>query len=43
MGVLSKAGKCCSKPSTMQFAMMVARIKYSNGVMVLRKESMGYK
>ncbi len=36
IGVLSKAGRCCSKASTMQFAIMVARIMYSNGVKVLR-------
>lgn len=36
IGVLSKAGRCCSKASTMQFAIMVARIMYSNGVRMLR-------
>lgn len=32
MGVLSAAGRCCSRANTMQLAMMVARIMYSNGV-----------
>lgn len=36
IGVLSEAGRCCSKASTMQFAIIVARIMYSNGVRVLR-------
>lgn len=36
MGVLSEAGRCCSRASTMQFAIMVARIMYSNGVKMLR-------
>lgn len=37
IGVLSEAGRCCSKASTMQFAIIVAKIMYSNGVTVLRK------
>ena len=36
MGVLSLAGRCCSSASTIQLAMMVARIMYSNGVRRLR-------
>lgn len=32
MGVLSSSGRCCSRASTMQLAMMVARIIYSKGV-----------
>lgn len=32
MGVLSSSGRCCSRASTMQLAMMVARIMYSKGV-----------
>jgi len=32
MGVLSSSGRCCSKARTMQLAIMVARIMYSNGV-----------
>jgi len=37
MGVLSMAGRCCSRASTMQLAMMVVRIRYSNGVDKSRK------
>lgn len=36
MGVLSPSGRCCSSASTIQLAMMVARIMYSNGVRGLR-------
>lgn len=36
MGVLSPSGRCCSSASTMQLAMIVARIMYSNGVRGLR-------
>lgn len=36
MGVLSPSGRCCSRASTIQLAMMVARIMYSNGVRGLR-------
>ena len=32
MGVLSSPGRCCSSARTTQFAVMVARIMYSNGV-----------
>lgn len=32
IGVLSSSGRCCSRAKTMQLAMMVARIMYSNGV-----------
>ena len=32
IGVLSSPGRCCSRAKTMQLAMMVARIMYSNGV-----------
>lgn len=32
IGVLSSSGRCCSRASTMQLAMMVARIMYSKGV-----------
>lgn len=32
MGVLSLAGRCCSRARTMQLAIIVARIMYSNGV-----------
>lgn len=39
IGVLSKAGRCCSKASTMQFAIIVARIMYSNGVRESRKSN----
>lgn len=31
-GVLSPTGKCCSRASTMQLAMMVVKIIHSNGV-----------
>ncbi len=31
-GVLSPSGKCCSRASTMQLAMMVVKIIHSNGV-----------
>lgn len=36
MGVLSLAGRCCSRAKTMQLAIIVARIMYSNGVWGLR-------
>lgn len=36
MGVLSLAGRCCSRAKTMQLAIIVARIMYSNGVWELR-------
>lgn len=39
MGVLSMAGRCCSRASTMQLAMMVVRIRYSNGVDKSRKNA----
>lgn len=32
IGVLSSSGRCCSRARTMQLAMMVASIIYSNGV-----------
>lgn len=32
IGVLSSSGRCCSRAKTMQLAMMVAKIMYSNGV-----------
>lgn len=32
IGVLSPSGKCCSRASTIQLAMIVAKIMYSNGV-----------
>lgn len=32
IGVLSSSGRCCSRARTMQLAMIVARIMYSNGV-----------
>lgn len=32
MGVLSSPGRCCSRAKTIQLAMMVVRIMYSNGV-----------
>lgn len=36
MGVLSLAGRCCSRARTMQLAIIVARIMYSNRVWGLR-------
>lgn len=38
MGVLSSPGRCCSRARTIQLAMMVARIMYSNGVKQQVKE-----
>lgn len=41
MGVLSSSGRCCSRASTMQLAMMVARIIYSKGVEEVKEKRSG--
>lgn len=38
MGVLSLAGRCCSRARTMQLAIIVARIMYSNGVWRVKEQ-----